>query len=135
MPKPTWKGQGGIVEGIGISFAGVSKSPQHKFAAQGEAPVAEAIIVDAIRTARGKRKGALSGVHPVDLLARTLSGSLERAGVSPKDVDDVIMGCVTQVGEQGFNIARGAVLAAGLPVEGPGTTGNRFCGSGLQAGN
>jgi acetyl-CoA acyltransferase len=97
--------------------------------------VAEAIIVDAIRTARGKRKGALSGVHPVDLLARTLTGSLERASIKAHDVDDVIMGCVTQVGEQGLNIARGAVLAAGLPIEIPGTTINRFCGSGLQAVN
>src|SRR3989442_6653148 len=95
----------------------------------------EAIIVDAIRTARGKRKGALAALHPVDLLARTLTGALDRAGVNPEDVDDVIMGCVTQVGEQGLNIARGAVLAAGLPVEVPGTTVNRFCGSGLQAGN
>src|SRR5207237_9592295 len=95
----------------------------------------EAIIVDAIRTARGKRKGALAALHPVDLLARTLSGALDRAGVNPEDVDDVIMGCVTQVGEQGMNIARGAVLAAGLPVEVPGTTVNRFCGSGLQAVN
>jgi acetyl-CoA acetyltransferase family protein len=97
--------------------------------------VTEAIIVDAFRTARGKRKGALSGVHPVDLLARTLTGTLERANVKPDDVDDVIIGCVTQVGEQGMNIARGAVLAAGLPVEVPGTTVNRFCGSGLQAVN
>ena len=94
-----------------------------------------AIIVDAVRTARGKRKGSLAGVHPVDLLARTLSGTLARAGVQAKDVDDVIMGCVTQVGEQGLNIARGAVLAAGLPIEVPGTTVNRFCGSGLQAVN
>jgi acetyl-CoA acyltransferase len=97
--------------------------------------MAEAVIVDAVRTARGKRKGALAGVHPVDLLARTLRGALERANVAAKDVDDVIMGCVTQVGEQGLNIARGAVLAAGLPVEVPGTTVNRFCGSGLQAVN
>ena len=95
----------------------------------------EAIIVDAFRTARGKRKGALAGVHPVDLLARTLTGTLERANLKPDDVDDVIMGCVTQVGEQGMNIARGAVLAAGLPVEIPGTTVSRFCGSGLQAVN
>ncbi|HET7788759.1 MAG TPA: thiolase family protein [Myxococcales bacterium] len=95
----------------------------------------EPVIVDAIRTARGKRKGALAQVHPVDLLARTLNGALERANVKPQDVDDVIMGCVTQVGEQGFNVARGAVLAAGLPVEIPGTTVNRFCGSGLQAVN
>src|SRR5438552_16096292 len=95
----------------------------------------EAIIIDAVRTARGKRKGALSSLHPVDLLARTLTGALERANVRPEDVDDVIMGCVTQVGEQGMNVARGAVLAAGLPVEVPGTTVNRFCGSGLQAVN
>ena len=97
--------------------------------------MAEAVIVEAVRTARGKRKGSLSAVHPVDMLARTLSGALERAGVSPRDVDDVIMGCVTQVGEQGLNIARAAVLAAGLPIEIPGTTVNRFCGSGLQAVN
>jgi acetyl-CoA acyltransferase len=97
--------------------------------------VVEPVIVDAIRTARGKRKGALAQVHPVDLLARTLNGALEHANVKPQDVDDVVMGCVTQVGEQGFNVARGAVLAAGLPVEIPGTTVNRFCGSGLQAVN
>src|SRR3989454_1682508 len=95
----------------------------------------EAIIIDAVRTARGKRKGALSSVHPVDLQARTVTGALERDNVRPEDVDDVIMGCVTQVGEQGMNVARGAVLAAGLPVEVPGTTVNRFCGSGLQAVN
>ena len=99
------------------------------------AVIVDAVIVDAIRTARGKRKGALSGLHPVDLLARTLGGALQRAEVQAKDVDDVIIGCVTQVGEQGFNIARGAVLAAGLPLEVPGATVNRFCGSGLQAVN
>ena len=95
----------------------------------------EAVIVEAFRTARGKRKGALSALHPVDLLARTLTGAIDRASVNAHDVDDVIMGCVTQVGEQGMNIARGAVLAAGLPIEIPGTTVNRFCGSGLQAVN
>jgi len=142
-PKPTWKGGGGLAEGIGISFAGVSRGPlprqqihnQASESSDREAPVAEAVIVEAVRTARGKRKGSLSTVHPVDLLARTLTSALERAGAEPKDVDDVIMGCVTQVGEQGFNIARGAVLAAGLPIEIPGTTVNRFCGSGLQAVN
>ena len=131
------------MEGFGISFAGVSRGPaprqqihnQAGAAQQEEEAVAEAVIVEAVRTARGKRKGSLSAVHPVDLLARTLSGALERAGVSPKDVDDVIMGCVTQVGEQGLNIARAAVLAAGMPIEIPGTTVNRFCGSGLQAVN
>ena len=97
--------------------------------------MADAIIVDAIRTARGRRKGSLAGTHPLDLLAMTLRGALERGGVAAKDVDDVIMGCVTQTGEQGLNIARGAVLAAGLPIEIPGTTVNRFCGSGLQAVN
>ena len=131
-PKPAWKGSGGLAEGIGIRFAGVS-APKAHF--EKEETVAEAVIVEAVRTARGKRKGALAAVHPVDLLARTLSSAIERAGAQPKDVDDVIMGCVTQVGEQGLNIARGAVLAAGLPVEIPGTTVNRFCGSGLQAVN
>src|SRR5258708_1415849 len=142
-PKPTWKGTGGPIEGLGISFAGVSRGPaprqqihnQGESNQQREAVVAEAVIVEAVRTARGKRKGALAAVHPVDMLARTLLSALERAGVAPKDVDDVIMGCVTQVGEQGLNIARGAVLAAGLPIEIPGTTVNRFCGSGLQAVN
>ena len=134
MPKPAWKGQGGLAEGIGIRFAGISRDPQRKSEQQEEA-VTEAVIVDAIRTARGKRKGALAGLHPVDLLARTLAGAIERAGVKPHDVDDVIVGCVTQVGEQGLNIARGAVLAAGLPIEVPGATVNRFCGSGLQAVN
>jgi acetyl-CoA acetyltransferase family protein len=97
--------------------------------------VGEAIIVDAVRTARGKRKGALAGLHPVDLLAQTLTASLGHSGVKAQDVDDVIMGCVTQVGEQGLNIARGAILAAGLPIDIPGVTVNRFCGSGLQAVN
>jgi acetyl-CoA acetyltransferase family protein len=97
--------------------------------------MAEAVIIDAVRTARGKRKGSLSSLHPVDLLAGTLRGALGRASVRPQDVDDVLIGCVTQIGEQGFNIARGAVLAAGLPVEIPGATINRFCGSGLQAVN
>ena len=95
----------------------------------------DAVIVDAVRTARGKRNGSLAAVHPVDLLARTLIAALEHGGVHAKDVDDVIMGCVTQVGEQGLNVARAAVLAAGLPVEIPGATVNRFCGSGLQAVN
>src|SRR5476649_10572 len=143
-PKPTWKGGGGLAERFGISFMGVSRGPQPRqqipnqaqsSEEEQESPMAEAIIVDAVRTARGKRKGSLAGVHPVDLLARTLRGALERANLAAKDIDDVIMGCVTQVGEQGLNIARGAVLAAGLPVEVPGTTVNRFCGSGLQAVN
>ena len=131
-PRPAWKGGGGLAEGIGVRFGPPRRDRQQE---QEERAVTEPIIVDAIRTARGKRKGALSGVHPVDLLARTLTGALDRANVKPQDVDDVIMGCVTQVGEQGMNVARGAVLAAGLPIEIPGTTVNRFCGSGLQAVN
>ncbi len=131
-PRPTWKGSGGLAERIGIRFAGVSRGTLQEGR---EEAVGEAVIVEAVRTARGRRKGALSEIHPVDLLARTLNGAIERASVKPQDVDDVVMGCVTQVGEQGFNIARGAVLAAGLPVEIPGTTVNRFCGSGLQAVN
>ena len=141
MPKPTWKG-GGILENVSVTFAGVPRPPPRQqihnsledSAGEG-AIVADAIIVDAVRTARGKRKGSLSGTHPLDLLALTLKGALEHGGVAAKDVDDVIMGCVTQAGEQGLNIARGAVLAAGLPIEIPGTTVNRFCGSGLQAVN
>jgi acetyl-CoA acyltransferase len=94
-----------------------------------------AVIVDAVRTARGKRKGSLVGVHAVDLLAHSLKAAVRRTGVDPLTVDDVVMGCVSQVGEQGLNIARGAVLAAGLPIEVAGNTVNRFCGSGLQAVN
>jgi acetyl-CoA acyltransferase len=92
-----------------------------------------AVILDAVRTARGKRKGSLASVHPVDLAAHVLRAALERTGLAAEAVDDVVLGCVTQVGEQGLNVARGAVLAAGLPVELAGKTVNRLCGSGLQA--
>jgi acetyl-CoA acyltransferase len=92
-----------------------------------------AVILDAVRSARGKRKGSLSGVHPVDLAASVLTSALARVGIPAEVVDDVILGCVTQVGEQGLNVARGAVLAAGLPVGLAAKTVNRLCGSGLQA--
>ena len=92
-----------------------------------------AVILDAVRTPRGKRKGSLSGVHPVDLAAHVLRAALARTGVPAQAVDDVVLGCVTQVGEQGLNVARGAVLAAGLPIGLAGKTVNRLCGSGLQA--
>ena len=95
----------------------------------------EAVIVEAVRTAIGRRNGKLSPVRPDDLLALTLRELLTRAGVDPAQVDDVIAGCVTQTGEQGMNIARAAALIAGFPVEVPGTTINRFCGSGQQAVN
>lgn len=95
--------------------------------------MAEAVIVEAVRTPIGKRNGVLSGIHPVDLLAMALRGLLERTGVDPQLIDDVIIGCVDQMGEQGANIARNAWLSAGLPESVPGTTVDRQCGSGLQA--
>jgi len=96
--------------------------------------VHEAVIVDVVRTAsgRGKPGGALSGTHPVDLLATTLSALLERTGLEPALVDDVIGGCVSQVGEQSWNVTRSAVLAAGMPETVPATTIDRQCGSSQQ---
>lgn len=93
----------------------------------------EAVIVEAVRTPLGKRGGKLSGVHPTDLLGATLGELVGRAGIDPSLVEDVIAGCVSQVGEQAFNIARNAWLAAGLPEEVPGATVDRQCGSSQQA--
>jgi acetyl-CoA acyltransferase len=93
----------------------------------------EAFIIDAVRTPRGKRKGSLSGVHAVDLAAHVLTSALARTGVPAERVEDVVLGCVTQIGEQAFDVARGAVLAAGMPITVPGKTVNRLCGSGLTA--
>ncbi|MCS7206036.1 MAG: acetyl-CoA C-acetyltransferase [Leptospiraceae bacterium] len=92
-------------------------------------------IIDAVRTPRGKgkKRGALAHIHPVDLASYCIKGIVERNPVDPEAIDDVILGCVTQVGEQGACIARNAVLASGLPIHVPGYTLNRFCGSGLQA--
>lgn len=94
-----------------------------------------AVIVDVVRTGSGKGKpgGALSEVHPVNLLAHTLRALLERNDFDPALIDDVIAGCVSQAGEQTLNIARNAVLAAGLPESVPGTTVDRQCGSSQQA--
>ena len=94
-----------------------------------------AVIVDAVRTASGKGKpgGALSGVHPVELLSAVLSALAERTGVDPGRIDDVITGCVAQVGEQSLNIGRQGVLAAGWPLSVPATTIDRQCGSSQQA--
>jgi acetyl-CoA acyltransferase len=100
-----------------------------------ESAMAEAYIIDACRTPRGRKKGTLSEVHPMDLFTVPLRAIVERNGIDPKDVDDVVVGCVTETDEQGTNIARGAVLAAGWPVDVPGVTLNRFCGSGQQAVN
>ena len=93
----------------------------------------DAVIVAAVRTAVGKRNGALSGVHPVDLSANVLRALAERTGLDPTMVDDVILGCVSQVGEQTFDIARNAVLAAGWPITVPGVTIDRQCGSSQQS--
>ncbi|HXA27586.1 MAG TPA: thiolase family protein [Candidatus Angelobacter sp.] len=95
----------------------------------------DAVIVDAVRTpiGRGKPGGALSSVHPVELLAHTLRALVERTGVDPATVDDVIGGCVDQVGEQAMNTTRYAVLAAGFPESVPATTVDRQCGSSQQA--
>jgi len=92
-----------------------------------------AVIVDAIRTPLGRRNGRLKDWHPVDLAAETLRAIQERTGIDPAIVDDVVMGCVMQVGEQSVNIARNAVLAAGWPETVPGTTVDRQCGSSQQA--
>ena len=95
----------------------------------------DAVIVGAIRTpvGRGKPGGMLSDWHPVDLLAETLRGLVDRVGIDPAEVDDVIGGCVTQAGEQAINVTRNAVLAAGFPESVPATTIDRQCGSSQQA--
>src|SRR6201747_2162499 len=93
----------------------------------------ETVIAEAVRTAVGKRNGGLSGMHAADLSAIVLNEVLERAGVGPEIVDDVIWGCVSQVGDQSSNIGRYAVLAAGWPESHPGTTVTRACGSSQQA--
>jgi acetyl-CoA acyltransferase len=93
----------------------------------------DAVIVDAVRTPVGKRNGGLAGVHPVDLSAHVLDALIERTGLDPALVDDVIWGCVSQVGEQTWNIGRHAALSAGWPESVPGTTIDRQCGSSQQA--
>jgi acetyl-CoA acyltransferase len=93
----------------------------------------DAVIVEAVRTPVGKRNGGLAGVHPTDLSAHVLASLVTRSGLDPALVDDVIWGCVSQVGEQTQDIARTAVLAAGWPESVPGTTVDRQCGSSQQA--
>ncbi|GAB1823754.1 thiolase family protein [Herbidospora sp. RD11066] len=93
----------------------------------------DAVIVAAVRTPLGKRNGVLAGVHPADLSAHVLRELVERTGVDPARVDDVIWGCVGQIGDQSFNIARTAALSAGWPESVPGTTIDRQCGSSQQS--
>jgi acetyl-CoA acetyltransferase family protein len=93
----------------------------------------EAVIVEAVRTAIGRRNGRLKDWHPVDLMAQVLSALVQRTGLEPGLVEDVIVGCVSQVGEQSLNVGRNAALAAGFPETVPGTTVDRQCGSSQQA--
>ncbi len=93
----------------------------------------DAVIVEAVRTPTGKRNGGLSGIHPVDLSAHVLTNLVQRAGVDAALVEDVIWGCVSQIGEQSVDIGRNAVLAAGWPQSVPGVTIDRQCGSSQQA--
>ncbi|MCV7344292.1 thiolase family protein [Mycolicibacterium rhodesiae] len=95
--------------------------------------MAEAVIVEAVRSPVGKRNGGLSGVHPAELSAQVLNGLAQRAGIDPEIVDDVIWGCVMQAGEQALDIARTAVLTAGWPESVPGVTVDRQCGSSQQS--
>ncbi|MDP1737147.1 MAG: thiolase family protein [Caulobacter sp.] len=95
--------------------------------------MAEAVIIDAVRTPIGKRRGALSDIHPVDLSGAILRALAERTGLDPAVVDDVIWGCVNQVGDQAAQIGRYGVLAARWPESVPASTVNRACGSGQQA--
>ncbi|MCF3941038.1 MULTISPECIES: thiolase family protein [Gordonia] len=93
----------------------------------------DAVIVDAVRTPIGRRRGALSGIHPADLSAHVLESLVERTGLDPAVIDDVVWGCVSQTSEQAGNVARTAILAAGWPESVPGTTVTRACGSSQQA--
>lgn len=95
--------------------------------------MSDVVIVDALRTATGKRKGAFSDTHPVDILTPVLKALVERNDISPERVEDVVTGCVSMTDEQGGNIGRLAVLAAGFPVEVPGFSLNRMCGSSQQS--
>jgi acetyl-CoA acyltransferase len=95
--------------------------------------MSNAVIVDAVRTPTGRRGGKLKDTHPVDLAAHVLNALQERNGLDASEIDDVIMGCVSQLGEQGVNVGRNAVLAAGWPESVPSTTVDRQCGSSQQA--
>ena len=95
--------------------------------------MAEAVVVEAVRTPSGKRKGRLAEYHPTELGAAVLSEVVRRVGIEPSQVDDIVMGCALQAGDQGLNVARNSALLAGFPVEVPATTVDRQCGSGQQA--
>src|SRR4051812_4744562 len=94
--------------------------------------MAEAYIVEALRTAGGKRNGRLSGVHPADLGAHVINALVDKTGIDPNAIDDVIIGCVTQGGEQSWAFARNVIIASKLPLSVPGVTIDRQCGSSQQ---
>ena len=95
--------------------------------------MSDVVIVEAVRTPVGKRNGGLSTVHPADLLATVQKAAIERSGIDPSAVGQVVTGCVSQVGEQAFNIGRTAWLSAGLPMSVANTTVDTQCGSSQQA--
>src|ERR1700694_3194917 len=95
-------------------------------------PMSDALIVDAVRSPIGKRNGTLSKIRGDELMAQVLNGLIARHDLDPLEIEDVQMGCVTQIGEQGWNVGRMAVLAAGWPVEVSATTVDRQCGSSMQ---
>ena len=109
-----------------------SRAPLSQSSTPGR-PLKEAWIVEALRTPFGRYGGALAGVRPDDLAATVLEAVVARSGINAADIDDVILGCANQAGEDNRNVARMALLVAGYPVEVPGQTVNRLCGSGLQA--
>src|SRR5512132_2637164 len=98
-------------------------------------PLRDAWVVEAVRTPIGRYGGALASIRPDDLAAAVLRAVVDRSGIDPAQIEDVILGCANQAGEDNRNVARMAVLLAGLPVEVGGLTVNRLCGSGLQAIN
>src|SRR5437868_9951130 len=93
----------------------------------------EALILDAVRTPIGRYAGTLASVRPDDLAARAIAATVQRTGLPPDEVDDVIFGCTNGAGEDNRNVARMGLLLAGLPIEIPGATVNRLCASGLEA--
>src|SRR5664279_498363 len=95
----------------------------------------EVVIVEAVRSPIGRRNGGLSTLHPAELLSRIQNELIDRSGVDPREVGQVVGGCVSQVGEQAFNVARTAWLSAGLPLEVAATTIDTQCGSSQQATN
>ena len=111
----------------------MSSSAPHSQSSTPGRPLKEAWIVEALRTPFGRYGGALAGVRPDDLAATVLEAVVARSGINAADIDDVILGCANQAGEDNRNVARMALLVAGYPVEVPGQTVNRLCGSGLQA--